>query len=333
MLAVAAGVTYACWPKRGPTSADLRAHPVKQSAWWERFRGKPLVERIFAAPAELADYLALDNQVHGFAAVPAQAPLTSALQAEINQVLTALPPAVRAQLDPRLLGVFVVRELGTSGYTDIVRDERGAPVGAFIVLNVDALALSANRWLAWKEATPFVAAPGFTIEGTLEAPETDTPQGSLEFLLLHELGHVMAINSYIHPDWAADHRKVDLEDYDFAPLSWQGGLNDYARKNPHPPPGPIRYYSNNPDRPLISQAGAYYVWLEATDYPTLYAATNVFDDFAESFATYIHTEVYGKPFEIRIKEGETVVRTMPVCWKMPRCAAKRKVLEEILGIP
>ena len=56
------------------------------------------------------------------------------------------------------------------------------------------------------------------------------------------------------------------------------------------------------------------------------------DDFAEAFANYVHVVMMGKPFEIAISEGGRPVKTYRPCWEEPRCAAKRRVIEELLGL-
>jgi hypothetical protein len=73
-----------------------------------------------------------------------------------------------------------------------------------------------------------------------------------------------------------------------------------------------------------------FVHLSGTGFPTLYAATNPGDDFAESFANYVHTQVLGRPYEaIVAHDGREQVRLGP-CWDEPRCAAKKRLMEKLL---
>ena len=67
-----------------------------------------------------------------------------------------------------------------------------------------------------------------------------------------------------------------------------------------------------------------------TNFPTLYAATNPSDDFAESFVSYVHTVLMKRPWEIAIRHDGKVVKTYRTCWEETRCAAKRRILEDLL---
>jgi hypothetical protein len=74
-----------------------------------------------------------------------------------------------------------------------------------------------------------------------------------------------------------------------------------------------------------------YERLERTNFPTLYAATHPADDFAESLASFVHTVMLKKPFEIRIYRDGEIAKRYGGCWTEERCAGKRRILEELLG--
>ena len=78
---------------------------------------------------------------------------------------------------------------------------------------------------------------------------------------------------------------------------------------------------------------ATYGALERTNFATLYAATNPNDDFAESFASYVHTVLMAQPFAIEIHENGRLAKTFKACWSEARCAEKRRILEALLGLP
>ncbi len=73
-----------------------------------------------------------------------------------------------------------------------------------------------------------------------------------------------------------------------------------------------------------------YEQLEQTNFVTLYGATAPVDDFADAFASYVHTVLMGRPLEIRIFQDEQLVKTYLACWAETRCAEKRKVIEQLL---
>jgi hypothetical protein len=54
--------------------------------------------------------------------------------------------------------------------------------------------------------------------------------------------------------------------------------------------------------------------LEATDFCTLYSATNPYDDFAEAYAQYVHVVLMKRPWRIAVTSDNNVVleRNSPI---------------------
>jgi hypothetical protein len=71
--------------------------------------------------------------------------------------------------------------------------------------------------------------------------------------------------------------------------------------------------------------------LEKTNYPSLYAATQPADDFAEAFTSYVHVVLQQRPWQITISRGGEVLKVFEACWEEPRCAGKRRLLEQLVG--
>jgi len=71
--------------------------------------------------------------------------------------------------------------------------------------------------------------------------------------------------------------------------------------------------------------------LEKTNFPSLYAATQPGDDFAEAFASYVHVVLQRRPWQILIYQDGALRKEFGACWDEPRCAAKRALLEQLLG--
>ena len=68
-----------------------------------------------------------------------------------------------------------------------------------------------------------------------------------------------------------------------------------------------------------------------TSFPTLYAATNPWDDFAESFANYVHVVLLRKPWRVQVRGVGDDTETFDACWGLPRCEAKERMLRALLG--
>lgn len=124
-------------------SACLRAafdtHPVRALAWWQAAMARPLTDRIAAAPAELVDYVRLDNLVNGYAERPRAVAIDPTLLRDATQAFAGIPPGIRAPFDDRLAGIYFLENLGSTGYTEYVTNAAGERAAAFIVLDAAVL--------------------------------------------------------------------------------------------------------------------------------------------------------------------------------------------------
>jgi len=167
----------------------------------------------------------------------------------------------------------------------------------------------------------------------IEPPAGDNRKNAIQYILLHELAHTVAIGGDLHPSWNAPPKALESPAaYPFFNLSWRLAPDraSYVTRfeAQFPQRKAVVYYAG----PKLSarRMPEIYDVLERTKFATLYSVVNPFDDFAEAFTTYVHTVVMHKPFAIRIYENGQLVKTYRACWDQPRCAAKRKILEALL---
>src|SRR6185503_19071394 len=79
----------------------------------------------------------------------------------------------------------------------------------------------ANAWATWKENTPFKPAPGVSLQALIERDGEDNRKNAIQYILLHELGHVLPLGRKAHPMWVAPPpTPMDTADYPFFELSW-----------------------------------------------------------------------------------------------------------------
>lgn len=301
---------------------------------WLAARALPLAERIAPAGIETVSYVAQFNAAQGMPGRPESAAVPDDLAADVRAALAELPAAVQAKLATPLLGVHFARGLGSSGITDVVADAYGTILGSVTLLDVDCVAgRSANAWATWKENTPFAPAPDLRLDATIERPGDDDRKQALQYLLLHEFGHVLTAGSGLLPDWwLAPGKFRPTDEYGFLRLSWRIAADGRIlprEEEDFPLRARLAYYS---DAQLPGDAlPEAYAALEKTGFVTLYAATNAYDDFAESFATYVHVVLQGKPCALRLsRAGEELCRSDDF-WSSERAAAKRKLLADFLG--
>ena len=305
---------------------------------WRDVLATPVLDRIGTAPPALVDelvsYVAMVNAATGNSAVTTAALAPADLLHDIRLAIASMPASVGALLPGTLLGVHLAHGLGSSAITDVVADAHGNTLGAVVALDIDALASRrANAWATWKESSPFQATGSLTLEVSIAEPADDTRAGAIQFLLLHEFGHVLTAGSGFLPDWwrMPDGIRV-ADDYDFLPLAWDiDGDNrirprleeDFAGRDR------VRYYGE----PQLDGADMLpvYASLQQSSFPTLYASTNAYDDFAESFATYVHCVLLRRPWRARILRDGAVQHATDDFWASGRSAPKRAFMERLLA--
>jgi hypothetical protein len=299
-------------------------------AAWRRWRGKALSDRLGPAPQELVRHIARVNESAEAAAATA-AEASGEFLLDVRAAMAELPAAVRRPLESRLLGVYFARGLGCSAITDVV--VHGAEVvGCVVVLDIDVLGTrKANAWATWKENKPFSSPGSRKLSVAIEVAAQDVRRNAIQFILLHEFGHVLGTAGQFLPDWwIAPGELKEGRDYAFLDLSWE--IDDGKRIAPKPACAfglrdSLVFYGSA----LLCEADAIdaYEALRATSFATLYAAGNPFDDFAESFALYVHTVLLGKPYEVATC-GERPVELCDSLSIVARCAEKYSFVEDFL---
>ena len=311
-----------------------KVHPVHDIATWKAALARPVGERIAPASPLIVEYLNLDNIFNGYPEKPRAAKLDPAFLADVKGAIADLPPGIWRLFNERFIGLYLVEDLGGTGFTDFVMDKGKKPVAGYIVLDAAILGRqTANAWATWKENTPFKLQTVFKLEARIEEDKNDNRKNAIQYILLHELGHVLSIGTDVHPSWALAPKDIPANaKFPYFSLSWR--IDRAADKYV------TLYDANFPQRkdvvyyfgaklPATEMAPAY-TSIEKTNFPSLYAATKPGDDFAEAFASYVHVVVMKRPWQITISRGGEVVKTFNACWDEPRCAEKRKMLEQLL---
>jgi hypothetical protein len=297
-----------------------------------------LIDRLGIAPDELIKHVASVNIASSKDDSPEHVVLPPDFLADVRAAIAEIPPIILKLLDKPLLGVYFARGLGSSAITDIIISTEGTVLGVVTLLDADAfLHRSANEWATWKENTPFSPDAPYTINVLIETPENDNRKNAIQFLLLHEFGHVLTAKSDFLPDWWIGAQKFkSTDEYDYLCLSWQiamsGEIIPLLRED-FPCRKMISYYASEQseqrqDGNLIQEI---YQSLEKTSFPTLYASTNAYDDFAEGFVTYVHHVLMKKPFEIILKSHQETIMQCADFWPSQRARKKLNFFATFLG--
>jgi hypothetical protein len=312
---------------------DSFEHEVRQISFWQKykFNERAIEDRIFDIPDELLDYLTQDNMSQGWPNRPMAFSLSAEKQQMLKEALRELPEPVKTKASPLLAGIFFVKDLGGTAYTESIIDEAGNPVAGFMVLDELILNKKANEWASWKEKSPFMLDKNWDLEMTIEENADDTVKAAFQFIVLHELGHIASIKSDMHPPWgypiSADQHPSKFA---FSKLSWtlDGDKTISLFDTVFPLRNQLHFYKGDSQANLMD----IYSQLEKTNFPTLYSATNLSDDFADSFAAFVHVVLMKRPYRVVILKDGQLVKTIPTCWGLNRCLEKEIVLRSFLGV-
>ncbi len=335
-LAFAQALTPPCKLEDG-TCLDqvVRQHPVTRLDFWQQNFALPVEQRIDAAPPALIDYINLQNLRDGIPNRPRASALTLEFRADLDAAFAELPPVIKRLLWSKLAGLFILDDFGGTGYTDYIFDAQSRPVAGFSAFDRAVLETStANAWATWKENTPFKPEPGWRLAVTIEKPGNDNRKNAIQYILLHELGHVLSIGEHFHPRWDVEQKDAGAAaDYPFFALSW-AVAPDQSRY-------PTQFDRAFPERKHVvyyfgakldaKQMPRVYDGLARTNFATLYSVQHPADDFAEAFANYVHAVLMKKPFRISIYHDGRLVKNYRSCWQQTRCAEKRRILEQFLA--
>lgn len=298
---------------------------------WASTIDLPLELRHAPAPPELLRHL---DQVNGAPQRCAPARTASPgqdLLDDVSAALRELPEIVRARLRENWLGVYFAHDVGSSAATDIVVGPEGEFLGIAVVLDIDAVGRGANEWATWRENLPFAPGP-FHVTVRIADSADDNRKNAIQFLLLHEIGHVLAAGRGFVPDWWLTPDQVgQTGDYSFLPLSWRitpDGKVVPLPENDFPQRAQLNYYGAA-QLPSDQLAPAYHALL-ASGFFTLYSAQSADEDFSEAFALYVHIELLQKPYIVRIHEGPRMLLQYATDWEQPRFADKRLLLQRFL---
>ena len=328
--------------RNGIRLSELRAHPVRSVQFWRPADKSQAPEtRIGPAPPELIDFLHLDNTFQGYSERPVPASEDSEFIRDVEIAVSSLHESVKLITGRMVFCIALIRELGGgTGYMDVVADLDGSAAGGFIVLDEGVLDRTANAWASWKEGSAFQSSATQSLDVQIEKPENDTRVNAIRYILLHELGHV--IDAVLGVTQIDGGNTQNIRSRGFYTLSWT-----------YPPPSQrtvvpgdtlrsrfdaawperetLAFYTFENSKHTLSDAASIYEWLRQTNFPTLYAATSSADDFAESFANYIHVVLDERPYEIRLKQEGRSANLLGSCWGSPRCASKRMAVEHLLA--
>ena len=271
----------------------------------------PMADRIGPAPSFVLKHLEeLDGRDDYEAYEPTDADVALALE-----YLDLLPAWFDAMLVERLVGIYFVENLLGSAFTEFVLDKDDT-VYAFIAVNPATLGAGMSEWMTAREASCFTgAATG--AGGVAVYVDCGTKYKALLYALVHECGHVADYVYHYTPytDLAIKELGLGVKAAPFVGNIWAEYAKPEARAD-FPGRMNVTFYGRGggPKIP-VANAGELYLALSNSPFPSLYAAQNWAEDFAECFTWYFFTDRLGQKYKVGIKRGGTVeVEYEPIYW-------------------
>lgn len=305
---------------------------ILQEKFWKNYKEIPLESKIQDAPPELIKYLLKANEKGGWPNKPRAVDMPADLLKDVRNAINELPRALKEKITSKVAGIIFVDDLGGSALTEVIYNTEGKRTAAVVVLDKSMLNRKANEWATWKESTPFKDNQKIKLQIRIENPQNNNRKNALQYILLHEFGHVLNIGSDLLPFW--EDRPQDFKDQDipFFRQSWQVSKKDEIESiydKDWPERKDVRFYTGDEKKIAMDKLLELYSRLSQTSFPTLYATTDYSDDFADAFANYVHVVVLDKPWIIELNYNNEKY-SFGDCWNEDRCEGKKKLLEQLV---
>jgi len=297
--------------KGGSARERVAATPAMNLKNYKFDPASPLADRIGPAPKLVLDHL---KQVDGRDDYAAYEPTDADRQLTL-QYLDLLPAWFDAMLKERLVGIYFVENLVGSAFIELVLD-KADKVHAFIAINPATLGTGLSEWMTAREASCFsggsagAGAPGVFVD-------CGTKYQALLYALVHECGHVADYVYHYTPCVEPTIKELGLgvASTDFVRNVW----TDYAKPEERADfagRADVTFYSlGGGPKIAIADAAGLYQRLENSPFPSLYAAQNWAEDFAECFTWYFFTDRLGERYQVGVRRGGTVeVEYEPIYW-------------------
>ncbi|TGM35261.1 hypothetical protein [Leptospira biflexa] len=280
---------YSLWAKESP-GLQMDSLPNPTGNWNDRIY--PLDSKRLLTLKEI-------NEIDGIGDIPTGTKDLQFWRQHLIPIQSVFPKEVNHLANQLIYGIYFVTNLGSTGLTGVIRDKSGKPMGGIIYLDSDLLKDGGNDWATKRENTSFQQDPSYSIQVQLD--NTNSLDTALSFIILHELGHILAIVHGYAPDYSEPKR--DFRNYPYFKGVWWSETFSPYEDTFFPERSKIKFYQKNPTTPIFPDGKFIYKKLTNTQFVSLYAATNADDTFAEAFVQYVHVYSLKKEYKVLLNFG------------------------------
>lgn len=306
---------------------------VRRAAFWgDAWRDQPLAARVHLLPeAAVPSLRGILTRRDGKSRI---APASNAeyVVEDLQTAIGSLPESVRRLVTDHLIGIYLVEGLGGGenahnlGMAIEVYGFFHQHVGTVILIDRDETDMRANQAMAGLEYVPSGNYRGVTVEARLARRDADTRSTTLRYVLLHELGHLIDYDEGITP--RSFSYGASRDGCGFTCLSW---LTPVRHRYSQRLNTAMRSIHDGKVDAYVGMLPKTFESLAQSNFPSLYAATDPAEDFAESFAQYVHTEMLGQPWKMILRVNGTIKAELNACYLDRRCPRKKAYFDALLG--
>jgi len=303
-------------------------HEVRSHTIWKEWKEKSIEQRIQSAPSNIINYIGLDNKIYGYEGIPTAAPFDKAFHRDFMSAVEQLPKQVKKHIQENLIAIFFVNDLGSSGFSEHIYKE-GKFFGSWLLFDQGILSkLSANEWASWRAQSAFRPSKGYELSLKIAQDSANSRHEATAFILLHEIGHIVGSKIKAHPK--PHEPKDNPKKFAYSSISWisfEKSIFDKAfssRKD-------FQLYRFDRSKLTLKNSKSFIEDLKKTDFISLYGSNSFFEDFAESYAIYVHTVLMKKPYELTLLHKGKTVASIINPFREKRMLKKREFFKKLFG--
>lgn len=303
-------------------------HEVRKHQTWQNWQDTPLNKRISIAPKNIIEYIRLDNQIFNFQGIPKTVIKDPKFDKDFKDALDELPLSVKKQLEKYLIGIFFIKDLGSTGFSEHLYKD-GKYYGGWLVFDQEVLSkLKANQWATWRVNTAFKPSDKYKLTLNIQNSKNNNTRQAIQFILLHEIGHIIGSATKAHPN----PNKLDKEDpknFPYSSISWlslKKSIYDKEFKNRKD----FKLYRFDNAKLELKESKELIKNLKNTDFPSLYGSDTFLEDYAESYAIYIHTQMMNKPYELTLYHDGKKIESFSNPFKRKIMLKKREFFDKLM---
>lgn len=303
----------------------------RASLWGNDWHGTPVVDRVHVLPQDIADSLRSGTFGAGFAREIAPAEDAEYLLADLRAAVDSIPGPVKKLVEGRLIGVYLVQgmKLNDGSHAAGLAIETinffRQYSGTVILIDRDSSDQPADEALAGLSFVALSKYGYFSLEPKLADSGSNDRVTTLRTVLLHELGHLIDTDRRIVSK-SFSYGEI-APGCGFACLSWR---TDSRHRHGGHLTAAMAHLERRQYREYVTGLPKTLEALKKSNFPSLYATTSPAEDFADSFAMYVHTVMLGQPWELTFRVDGEIKTDIGSCFNEGRCPRKREYFEALM---